>query len=106
MPPAAMPSSVFLTMSNSSRRRRSSSVEAGGNFGAPPNPPHCGSNLARRPRTASPRNPERGGLAGHFGAPLPVGVRDRLQHLPEARQAVTWLRRVVGAAEERLAVGH
>ncbi len=55
MPPAAIASSVVVTMSSSPRRSRNSSVDAGGNFGAPPNPPRSASNVRRRPRTASDR---------------------------------------------------
>ena len=54
MPPAAIASSVFVTGSSSPRRSRNSSVDAGGNFGAPPNPPHCGSKMRPRLRAASP----------------------------------------------------
>ena len=55
MPPKAMQSRVFSTMSSSPRRSKSSSTEAGGNFGARPKPPHSGSKEPRTPRTASPR---------------------------------------------------
>ena len=50
MPPAAIASSVFTTIGSASSsprkcmRSRNSSVEAGGNFGAPPKPPYSGSN--------------------------------------------------------------
>src|SRR5579884_3904650 len=52
------------------------------------------------------RPPQRGdeplGLRGDVLPPLPVGVRHRLQHLPEGGQPVARLRREVRAAEERL----
>ncbi len=60
MPPAAMASRVFATIGSASSsprrccRRRNSSAGAGGNFGAPPKPPHSGSNCRRSARAASP----------------------------------------------------
>ena len=42
---------------------------------------------------------------GDVAALIAVGVRDRRQHLPEARQPVPRLGREVRAAEERLALG-
>ena len=51
MPPAAISSSVFTTIARAaspSRRSRNSSAGAFGNFGALPQPPYVGSNVARR----------------------------------------------------------
>jgi hypothetical protein len=42
---------------------------------------------------------------GDVGAALPVGIRGRDDHLPEARQPVPWLRREVRTTEIRLARG-
>jgi hypothetical protein len=56
MPPAAIPSSVVITIesdSSSPRRSRNSSVGAGGNFGAEPQPPQIGSKPWRSAREAS-----------------------------------------------------
>ena len=127
MPPAAISSSVFVTMaraSSPSRRSRNSSTGAFGNFGARPQPPNAGSKLARRPRTASASSGVGQGLLGRaerrraadrldelrrrrrdLVAPVAPGRRDRVQHLREARQAVPRLGRVVRAAVEGLAVG-
>ena len=123
MPPAAIPSSVRSTSSVSPRRSSSSSTECGGNFGARPKPPHSGverraqpahglaeqrlgERLRRRRATAGPldRRDQLGRRAGHVPAPLAVRARDRLEHLAEARQPVTRLRREVRAAVERLTV--
>ena len=60
-----------------------------------------GGELAR----AANRVDERRRLGGDVAALVAVGVRDRRQHLPEARQTVPRLGRVVRAAEERLALG-
>ena len=124
MPPAAIASSVAVTSSSSPRRSRSSSAEAGGNFGAPPKPPCSGSKTRRSPRAASERiesvsgsldgatsleertaSTSRRAFSRDVLAPLAVGAGDRVQHLPEARQPVPRRRRVVRAAEERLALG-
>ena len=101
------------------RRSRSSIVEAAGNLGAGPQPPSAGrscgagpgrrrsgarSSAARRGRPLArlaDRVDERVRLLLEVGAPRPVGLRHRLQHLPEARQAVPRLGREVGAAVER-----
>src|SRR5436309_2789780 len=102
MPPSAIESSVFSTSSVSPRRRRNSRTGAGGNLGAPPNPPHCGSNCARSPRTAPDSKPVVSGsvdvdrdevlvhqprrrdvlerLVLHDVAPVTGGVADREQN--------------------------
>ena len=124
MPPARMPSSVPSARSKTPRRRRNSIVEAGGNFGARPNPPHCGSYCARSTRSASPKSASVSGSPEGVVRPLRCSdstsaracsatsarrsryaSRDRCEELSERRQAVPRLRRVVRAAEERLAVG-
>ena len=129
-PAAAIASSVVRTIGSASSsprrcmRSRNSSVEACGNLGAPPQPPHSESNwraegagrlaehalrerIVRRcelGRTADGFD-HRGRLARDVAAALPVRVRDRGQHLAEARQPVARLGRVVRPAEERLALG-
>ena len=65
MPPSAIPSSVRRVISSSPRRRRNSSTGAGGNLGALPHPPHCGSKLSPSARWASAsREPVSGSLDG------------------------------------------
>ena len=63
MPPSAMLSSALRVISVSPRLSRNSSVECGGNFGAPPKPPQTGSNCARRFETAAVSSPELSGSA-------------------------------------------
>ncbi len=74
MPPAAIPSSVAVTMASepsSPRRSKNSSVEAAGNFGARPNPPKAGSNVPAIPRAPSDRSDEvRGSADGGVCATL------------------------------------
>ncbi len=64
MPPAAMASSVVVTMvrarsarsvseSRATRPHSQDRVTAGGNFGAGPKPPHCGSNDSHSVSTAA-----------------------------------------------------
>ena len=105
-------------------RSRNSSVEACGNLGAPPQPPHSESNWRARARVASPSMLSVSGSADGASSAdrrtasttaeawlamspraLAVRVRDRGQHLAEARQPVARLGRVVRPAEERLALG-
>ena len=64
-----------------------------------------GQRLERRAerRRLTDRLDELRGRARHVVAPLAPRLGDRLEHLPEARQPVPRLRRVVGAAVERLA---
>ncbi len=130
MPPAAIASRVCVTIGKASSsprrcmRRRNSSVEAGGNFGAPPQPPHSRSNCRSSARVSLAehalgerigRGPELGRLAHgvddrrrlarDVSAALAIGVGDRSQHLLEAGQPVPRLGRVVRPPEERLTLG-
>ena len=125
MPPAAIASSVVATRSSSPRRSRNSSVEAGGNFGAPPKPPHSGSKpraqAARRlgedrvgqrlARRGERRDDARTASTSRRADSATSSRRSRYacatasQHLAEARQPVPRRRREVRAAEERLALG-
>ncbi len=122
MPPSAIASSVFVAIPRSPRRSRKLEHRRRRNFGARPNPPHRGSNCSRSTRTASSSTSD---VSGSFDARcslcrahgvderlrLPrdvvtafaVRIRDRDEHLPEARQTVPRLGRVVRAAEEGLA---
>ena len=124
MPPSAIPSSVRRVISSSPRRRRNSSTGAGGNLGALPHPPHCGSKLSPSARCASASSESvSGSLDGvqvraradvlgqvaprrvDLAALVAPRLRHAEQHLLERRQPVPRLRREVGAAEERLARG-
>ena len=55
-------------MSSSPRRSRNSSVEAGGNFGAPPKPPRSGVELTAQARAASPSNESVSGSVDGFSS--------------------------------------
>ena len=123
MPPAAIPSSVAVTMASepsSPRRSKNSSVEAAGNL-APVRthrrPARTCLRSRARPRTAAtkseapptaasvPRSRCVGDatrLALDVVTPLPPRLRDGTEHIFEARHAVTWLRRKVRAGIERL----
>src|SRR5204863_179235 len=103
MPPAAMPSSVRVTIASVSSspvrwclRSRNSIADAGGNLGAPPKPPHSESNCRRRPRSASPRRDSVSGAADR--------EQDRLVLAARAleRLLAPWvpLDRVVGVLEK------
>src|SRR4030095_3730694 len=97
MPPAAIASSVLTTIGSalSSPRRcirsRNSRVDAGGDFGAPPNPPHsgadCGEELGRGRFLSGPRErlPQLARRARDGAAALAVELRDRLEDIPERR---------------------
>ena len=111
MPPSAMPSSVSVAIRSASalpvracRRSRKSTVEAAGNFGAPPKPPHSGSKAERRAGSAPVRSSSVSGSADgatsadrrsdsassgprllHLAAALALGVVHRLEHLAEGR---------------------
>ena len=76
MPPAAMPSSVVVTIVRAcgpGRRSRNSSVEAGGNLGARPKPPKAGSKVRAMPFSASSSSSAvSGSVDGWMRAELPT----------------------------------
>ena len=130
MPPWQMLVSVCRTawriasspLASASRQSRSSSG-ACGNLGAPPRPPWIVSNACTRRRAVWRRNAgasagprlglgeprerllQRRGVARHLVALVAPDPADGLQDLRQAGPAVARLRREVGAAPERLAVG-
>src|SRR5436189_267533 len=87
MPPSAIESSAFPTSSVSPRRRRNSSVDAGGNIGAPPQPAHDVRPLLAVDLDADEVLVHQGGrllvlerLVFHHVAPVAGGVPDREQN--------------------------
>ena len=130
MPPAAIASRVCVTIGSASSsprrcmRRRNSSVEACGNFGAPPQPPQSRSNCRSSARVASPSMLSvSGSVEGASSAEwrtastIAEAWREtsprRSRYASETAVSTCWklgqpvprLRRVVRAAEERLTLG-